>query len=268
MVPSPYLVAPGKKFKLTDCPTDDTGPFKDKADAKRPTADNLKKLVKLQDVLYAQAKHALLIVFQAMDGGGKDGAIEHVFAGVNPQGCSVASFKIPTPLESAHDFLWRIHAATPSRGMIGIFNRSHYESVLVERVKKIAPKEVWSKRYDHINNFEKLLSDEGTTILKFFLNISWEEQKRRMEKRLADPNKNWKFDPEDLKNRDRWNDYMAAYEDAIRKCSTKHAPWYVIPADHKWFRNWIISDILVRTLEKMNLKYPPPLKGAGEIRVK
>ena len=147
MVPSPYLVAPGKKFKLSDCPTDDTGPFKDKHDARRPTADNLKKLDQLQEVLYAQAKHALLIVFQAMDGGGKDGAISHVFRGVNPQGCSVASFKVPTPLESAHDFLWRIHAATPSRGMIGIFNRSHYESVLVERVKDLTPEKVWSKRY-------------------------------------------------------------------------------------------------------------------------
>lgn len=268
MVPSPYLVAPGKKFKLSECPTDDTGPFKDKHDAKRPTADNLKQLDKLQEVLYAQAKHALLIVFQAMDGGGKDGAIEHVFRGVNPQGCSVASFKVPTPLESAHDFLWRIHAATPSRGMIGIFNRSHYESVLVERVKDLTPEKVWSRRYDHVNNFEKMLADEGTTIIKFFLHISWDEQKARMEKRLADPTKNWKFSAADLKERKRWDAYMEAYQDALRKCSTEHAPWYVVPADHKWFRNWVVSDTIIRTLESLDLQFPPPLKDADKIKVK
>src|SRR6185437_6150436 len=268
MVNSPYLVEPGKKFKIADQKADDTGDFKDKKAAQLQEQKNLKQLITLQDKLYAQAQSSILIVLQAMDGGGKDGTISHVFSGVNPQGCNVTSFKTPSHLELSHDYLWRIHAATPAKGMIGIFNRSHYESVLVERVKKLVPQEVWSKRYDHINAFEKLLADEGTTILKFFLNISWEEQKRRMEKRLADPNKNWKFDPEDLKNRDRWNDYMDAYEDAIRKCSTKHAPWYVIPADHKWFRNWLVSDILVRTLDAMNLKYPPPLKGAEEIRVK
>lgn len=268
MVPSPYLVAPGKKFKLADCPTDDTGQFKDKADARRSTKENLKKLDKLQEVLYAQGKHALLVVFQAMDGGGKDGAISHVFAGVNPQGCTVASFKVPTPLEAAHDFLWRIHAAAPARGMIGIYNRSHYESVLVERVKDLTPEKVWSKRYDHINHFEKMLADEGTTIIKFFLHISWEEQKRRMEKRLADPTKNWKFSPADLKERKRWDDYMEAYQDALRKCSTDYAPWYVVPADHKWFRNWVVSDTIIRTLETLDLQYPPPLKDAEKIKVK
>ena len=268
MIDSPYLAEPGKKFRISDLKSDDTGDFKDKKAAKPEVEKNLKKLVSLQDKLYAQGTQSILIVFQAMDGGGKDGAISHVFSGVNPQGCFVTSFKQPSHEELIHDYLWRIHAATPSKGKIGIFNRSHYESVLVERVKKIAPEEVWSKRYDQINAFEKLLADEGTTILKFFLNISWEEQKARMEKRLADPSKNWKFDPEDLKNRDRWDDYMVAYEDAIRKCSTKHAPWYVVPADHKWFRNWLISDVLVRTLEKMDLKYPPPLKDAEDIHVK
>lgn len=268
MVPSPYLVAPGKKFKLADCPTDDSGRFKDKQEAKRPTEDNLKKLDKLQEVLYAQSKHALLVVFQAMDGGGKDGAIKHVFRGVNPQGCSVTSFKVPTPLESAHDFLWRIHNAAPARGMIGIFNRSHYESVLVERVKNLTPEKVWSKRYDHINHFEKMLTDEGTTIIKFFLHISWEEQKRRMEKRLADPTKNWKFSPTDLKERKRWDDYMDAYQDALRKCSTDYGPWYIVPADHKWFRNWVVSDTIIRTLESLDLQFPPPLKDADKIKVK
>ncbi len=268
MIESPYLAEPGRKFKLADHKADDTGKFKDKKDAQGDIDANLKKLIGLQDKLYASAKQAVLVVFQAMDGGGKDGAVDHVFGGVNPQGCVVTSFKVPTRLESAHDFLWRIHAAAPPRGLIGIFNRSHYESVLVERVKKLVPDEVWARRYDHINNFEKLLADEGTTIVKFFLNISWEEQKKRMEKRLADPRKNWKFDPEDLKTRERWPDYMAAYEDAVRKCSTPHAPWYVVPADHKWYRNWVISDILTRTLETMDLKYPPPLKDAGSIQVK
>ncbi|HET6246794.1 MAG TPA: polyphosphate kinase 2 family protein [Tepidisphaeraceae bacterium] len=268
MIDSPYLAEPGKKFKISQHKSDATGDFKHKKDAIPEIKKNLEKLIVLQDRLYAQASQSILIVFQAMDGGGKDGAISHVFSGVNPQGCTVTSFKQPTHIELAHDYLWRIHAATPGKGMIGIFNRSHYESVLVERVKKIAPKEVWSKRYDQINHFEKLLSDEGTTILKFFLNISWEEQKVRMEKRLADPKKNWKFDPEDLKSRQRWPDYMEAYQDAIGNCSTHHAPWYVVPSDHKWFRNWVISDLLVRTLAKMNPKYPPPLKDVEDITVK
>ncbi|HZL34663.1 MAG TPA: polyphosphate kinase 2 family protein [Tepidisphaeraceae bacterium] len=268
MIDSPYLIDPGKKFKLSDLKADDTGDFKHKKEALALEQKNLDKLAALQDKLYAQDKRGVLIVLQAMDGGGKDGTISHVFSGVNPQGCAVSSFKQPTKLELAHDYLWRIHLAAPPKGMIGIFNRSHYESVLVERVKKLVPEDVWSRRYEQINNFERLLADEGTLILKFFLNISWEEQKRRMEKRLADPRKNWKFDPEDLKNRERWTDYMAAYEDALRKCSTRQAPWYAVPADHKWFRNWVISDIIVRALEKLDLKYPPPLEGAADIRVK
>jgi PPK2 family polyphosphate:nucleotide phosphotransferase len=268
MIDSPYLIGPGKKVRLSEWPTDATGDFKNKADAKPELHKNLKKLAELQELLYASGKHAVLVVFQAMDGGGKDGAIEHVFSGVNPQGCVVTSFKVPTSEEQAHDFLWRIHKATPARGMIGIFNRSHYESVLVERVKKIVPRDVWSARYDSINAFEKLLVDEGTTILKFFLHISWEEQKRRMEARLLDPHKNWKFSPSDLKERRRWDDYMEAYEDALRKCSTKSAPWYIVPADHKWYRNWVVSDTIVRALKKLNLSHPPPLKDADKIRVR
>lgn len=268
MIDSPYLAEPGKKFKLADHKTDNTGDFKDKSAAEGDIQKNLKRLIALQDRLYASNTHAVLIVLQAMDGGGKDGTIDHVFSGVNPQGCTVTSFKVPSREEAQHDYLWRIHKAAPERGMIGIFNRSHYESVLVERVKNLVPHDVWSKRYDQINSFEGLLADEGTVILKFFLNISYEEQKRRMEKRLADPHKNWKFDAEDLKNRDRWDGYMEAYEDAVRKCSTRYAPWYVVPADHKWFRNWVVSDVLIRTLEKLDLKYPPPLKNADEIKVK
>ena len=268
MIDSPYLVKPGDKVKLPGHKADDTGSFKDKDSARDSTSKNLKKLSDLQDKLAAEAKQAVLIVLQAMDGGGKDGTVKKVFSGVNPQGCVVNSFKRPTPLELEHDFLWRIHAAAPPKGVIGIFNRSHYESVLVERVKDLVPEKVWSKRYDHINDFEKMLSDEGTTIIKFFLNISFEEQKRRMQARLKDPHKNWKFDPEDLKDRERWDHYMEAYEDALSRCSTKHAPWYIVPADHKWFRNWLVSDVIVHTLEALNPKYPPPLKGADEIKVK
>ncbi len=268
MIDSPYLVKHGKKIDLSDWPTDDVGSFADKADAKQPTKKNLKQLVKLQEKLYAGATHSLLIVFQAMDGGGKDGAISHVFSGVNPQGCSVTSFKEPSHLELAHDFLWRIHAATPAKGMIGIFNRSHYESVLVERVKSLVPEKLWRGRYEHINNFERNLADDSTVILKFFLHISYEEQKRRMEARLTDPKKNWKFSAADLKERKRWDYYMDAYQDALAKCSTRFAPWYIVPSDHKWFRNWVISDTIVRALRKLHLKFPPPLQDAGRITVK
>src|SRR3954469_23436825 len=193
MIDSPYLVKPGKKLHLSKLATDDTDPFNDKDEAQNAIDKNLDRLAEYQEVMYAQGEHALLVVFQAMDCGGKDGAIEHVFGGVNPQGCAVTSFKVPTALELRHDFLWRIHQACPAKGMIGIFNRSHYESVLVERVHKLVPGAVWKERYDHINAFEKLLADEGTTILKFFLHISKQEQKERLEDRLKDKSKNWKF---------------------------------------------------------------------------
>lgn len=265
---SPYLVHPGKKFRLKDIATDDNGRFKHKDDAAEEVAKNLRKLDELQEVMYADAEHALLVVFQAMDGGGKDGAIDHVFSGVNPQGCSVTSFKVPSSIEKSHDFLWRCHSAAPGRGMIGIFNRSHYEAVLVERVMKLAPEKVWSRRFDHINAFEKLLADEGTTILKFYLHISKEEQKERMEARLADPRKNWKFNTGDLKTRSQWDEYMEAYEDILNKCSTRAAPWYVVPSDKKWFRNWVISDTIVRTLKRMHMKYPVPEAGLDKVVVK
>lgn len=268
MIDSPYLVVPNKKLKLSKHQTDDTGHFRNKEDAVPAVRANLDKLDKLQELLYAEAKRSLLIVFQAMDAGGKDGAIEHVFSGLNPQGCSVTNFKVPSAEELAHDYLWRIHAAVPRKGMIGIFNRSHYESVLVERVKQLVPEKTWSRRYDHINAFEKLLADEGTVILKFFLHISPEEQKRRLQARLEDPQKNWKFNPGDLAERKRWDDYMEAYDDALEKCSTEHAPWYIVPADHKWFRNWVVSDVIVRTLESLHMKYPKPLEGIEKIVIK
>jgi PPK2 family polyphosphate:nucleotide phosphotransferase len=267
MTKSKYLVKPGKKVKLSKLDTSDKGKFKDKAEAQEASEKNLHKLKDLQDVLYAQAQHALLIVLQAMDAGGKDGTIDHVFSGVNPQGCQVTSFKAPTPLELSHDYLWRIHHAAPARGMIGIFNRSHYESVLVERVKDLVPKHVWQKRYDHINEFERLLADEGTVILKFFLHISEDEQKQRLEARLHDPAKNWKFDAKDLEERRHWDAYIEAYEDALEKCSTEYAPWYIVPADHKWYRNWVISDTIVRTLADLDMKYPPPQPGIEKLEV-
>ncbi|HEV2292919.1 MAG TPA: polyphosphate kinase 2 family protein [Tepidisphaeraceae bacterium] len=267
MTDSPYLVVPGEKFHLKDRPTHDTGPFADKKEAKSATEANLELLDELQERLYAQAKHALLVVLQAMDTGGKDGTIEHVLGAVNPQGCHVTSFRAPTSLELAHDYLWRIHQAVPPKGMIGIFNRSHYESVLVERVKNLVPRDVWSRRYKQINEFERLLSDEGVRIVKFFLHISKHEQKRRLEARLSNPQKHWKFNPNDLKERERWDDYQQAYEDALRECSTKHAPWYVVPADKKWFRNWVVSDVLVRTLKGLKMEYPPPPPGLDRITV-
>lgn len=257
MIDSPYLAKPGKKVKLKSIDTNDAGKFKSKEEAAAPTAKLLERLAELQERLYAGANKALLVIFQAMDCGGKDGSIEHVFSGVDPQGCSVSSFKVPTSLERAHDFLWRHHCACPPKGIIGIHNRSHYEAVLVERVHEIAPKAVWSKRYDRINSFEHNLVAEGTTVVKFFLHISREEQKERLEARLADPSKHWKFNVGDLAERKRWDDYQEAYEDAISNCSTDDAPWFVIPADKKWYRNYVLSKIMVDVLEGMDLKYPP-----------
>ncbi len=265
MISSPYLVCPGKKLDLSAIATDDTGGFEHKNDAEKGTEKHLKHLRNLQEVLYAQSKHALLVVFQAMDAGGKDGAIRSIFAGVNPQGCQVTSFKVPTPLESSHDFLWRIHSACPPRGMIGIFNRSHYESVLVERVKDFTPEKVWRKRYEHIAHFERMLADEGTTIVKFYLHISKDEQKSRLQDRLDEKDKNWKFNPADLRERARWDAYMAAFQEALAKTSTEATPWYAIPSDHKWYRNHAIADILTRTLEDLNMTYPPPADGLEQI---
>jgi PPK2 family polyphosphate:nucleotide phosphotransferase len=268
MVNSPYLVTPGKKFKLSKCDPGETGPYKDRDHARPDVEANLKALDKLQEVLYAQAKYAVLIVFQAMDAGGKDGAIEHIFSGINPQGCGVASFKAPSHLELAHDYLWRYHIACPQKGMIGIFNRSHYESVLVERVKGIAPKKVWNKRYEQINQFEAMLAAENTVVMKFYLNISKAEQAERLQARLDDKTKNWKFNPGDLEERKRWDDYMEAFDDALEKCSTKPAPWYVIPSNHKWFRNWAISDIIVREMKKLPLAFPKAIEGIEKYKIK
>ncbi len=231
-------------------------------------AHNLERLRDLQYLMYAEGKRALLIVLQAIDAGGKDGTIRHVMDGLNPQGCSVVSFKRPTPEELGHDFLWRVHRACPLKGDIAIFNRSHYEDVLAARIEKLVPEEVWKARYQQINDFERMLHENGTVVLKFFLHVSKAEQKRRFEERLADPQKQWKFSPADLETRKRWSDYRAAAEEALRRCSTRHAPWYVIPADHKWYRNLAVSHVIVRTLESLGMKFPKPTFDRKLIRIR
>jgi PPK2 family polyphosphate:nucleotide phosphotransferase len=247
----------GAAIRLADLdPTATPDAPGDKDATKAATAALAEQLGELQERLYAESKQALLVVLQAMDTGGKDGAVKHVFNGVNPLGVHVASFKAPTPVELAHDFLWRVHARTPAKGDIVIFNRSHYESVLVERVHELVPKKTWKARYAQINAFEKELVAEGTTIVKFFLHISKDEQRERLLARLDDSTKRWKFNADDIAERARWDDYMDAYEDAINKTSTKHAPWHVVPADKKWYRNYIVTKLLVETLEKMNPQFP------------
>ncbi len=216
----------------------------------------LDRLEKLQCRLYAEAKRALLVVLQARDAGGKDGTIKKVFGPLNPQGCVVTSFGVPTKLELAHDFLWRVHNAVPPRGAIGIFNRSHYEDVLVVRVKNLVPRSVWATRYQQINDFERMLARNDVVIAKFFLHISREEQRRRLLDRLKDPTENWKFRSGDLEDRALWPRFTSAYRDALARCSTRWAPWYVVPADKKSIRNYLVTEVLVRTLERMNPTYP------------
>ncbi|MBL8061655.1 MAG: polyphosphate kinase 2 family protein [Anaerolineales bacterium] len=254
-----YLVEPGKKFKLSERNPEDTGDFEGgKKEGLKAIVELNEKLQTLQELLYAEGRHKVLVVLQAMDTGGKDGVIRRVFDGVNPQGVKVAGFKVPTAEELAHDFLWRVHKVTPGNGEIVIFNRSHYEDVLVVRVHNYVPEAVWSKRYEQINEFEKILAENGTTILKFFLHISKDEQKERLQARLDDPTKHWKFSLGDLEERKLWDDYQAAYEEALKKTSTVHAPWYVVPANRKWYRDLVISRVLVETLEGMKMKYPEP----------
>ena len=218
----------------------------------------LDKLGELQKVFYADGRHALLIVLQGRDASGKDGVVRSVIGACNPMGVRVTSFKGPTPLELSHDYLWRIHQAVPEKGMMGIFNRSHYEDVLVVRVHSLVPEEVWSKRYEQINAFEQMLSENGTVILKFFLHVSRDEQKERLRERVEDETKNWKFNAKDLDERKRWDDYTAAYEDALSKCSTSWAPWYVVPSDSNKARNYLIAKRIVATLESLGLEYPKP----------
>ncbi|MGA7919365.1 MAG: polyphosphate kinase 2 family protein [Candidatus Acidiferrales bacterium] len=252
------LVRSGRKVKLSKFDPDNTLGWSKNHAMKVSLQKNLKKLDRLQYLLYADHKHALLLIFQGLDAAGKDGTIRHVMSGVNPQGCKVTSFKAPSPEEAAHDYLWRVHHAVPPLGDIGIFNRSHYEDVLVVRVHNLVPKKVWSERYGQINQFEQFLYDNNVTILKFFLHISKNEQEKRFMERIDDPDKRWKISEADFAERKFWDDYVAAYEDALTRCSTKLAPWFIIPANKKWFRNLAVSHIIAETMQAMNLKFPPP----------
>lgn len=264
-----YRVKPGSKVRLSRWDADDTGAFQgDKQAGEKKLTELNHQLDQLQDVLFAERKHKLLIVLQAMDTGGKDGVIRHVFENVDPLGVRVANFKTPTPEELAHDYLWRIHRQTPASGEIVVFNRSHYEDVLIVRVHNLVPPAVWRKRYEHINQFERMLCDEGTTILKFFLHISKAEQAKRLQARLDDPTKRWKFNPGDLKERQLWPAYMKAYEDVLSRTSTAWAPWYIIPANHKWYRNLVVATIIVDTLKGLKMRYPQPDFDPSMIQIK
>jgi PPK2 family polyphosphate:nucleotide phosphotransferase len=250
-----YRVEPGDTVDLTDIPTRDDGGL-DKDQGKSKLKELLGRLDELQEVLFAGRQRAVLVIFQAMDAGGKDSTIHKVLGPLNPQGVRVWNFKGPSEIELAHDYLWRIHQRVPARGYIGVFNRSHYEDVLIVRVKDLVPKETWSRRYDHINGFERMLHDEGVVVRKFYLHISSDYQKRRLQRRLDRPDKHWKFNPDDLAERRRWGAYRKAFEEAMTRCSTKHAPWYVIPAERRWFRNLLVASVLVETLESLDLRYP------------
>ena len=259
-----WSVKPGSKVDIATIDPADTSPLRggrEAADA--ALVGDVPALVEWQTRLWAEGRRSVLLVLQGTDASGKDGTIAHVFSGVNPQGTRVTSFKPPTAEELAHDFLWRVHRATPRAGEIGIFNRSHYEDVLVARVRKFVPKQVWKKRYDDITAFESLLTQGGMTLIKCCLLISKDEQRRRFQERLKDPQKRWKFQRGDIEDRALWKEYQAAYSEAIERTSTKSAPWYVIPSDHKWFRNWAVSRLLIETLTEMEPKYPDPPDLAG-----
>ncbi|MCD6576770.1 MAG: polyphosphate kinase 2 family protein [Anaerolineaceae bacterium] len=262
-----YQVKENKNISLNKYDPNDTKLWKsDKKGAKKAMKDLRKELIKLQQLLYAEHKHKILIVLQAMDSGGKDGTIRSIFKGVNPQGVHVASFKVPTPEEIGHDYLWRIHKQTPKNGEIVIFNRSHYEDVLVVRVHQLVSEKVWEKRYEHIRNFERTLTEEGTIILKFFLHISKDEQKKRFIERIENPEKQWKFKIKDIDERKLWDDYMQAYEDALVKTSTKYAPWYVIPANRNWYRDFVIIKIITETMNELKMSYPEPIENIKQYK--
>ena len=264
-----YLVKPETKVKLSKIDPSDTGDFKGGKEAALAEFEKLNgKLEALQELLFAEHKQKVLVILQAMDAGGKDGTISHVFEGVNPAGVRVASFKAPTAEELDHDFLWRIHKQVPGKGELVIFNRSHYEDVLVVRVHNYLPPEVWKKRFDQINEFERTLAENGTTILKFYLHIDLDEQKERLQARLDDPTKRWKFRLGDLEERKLWGNYMEAFEDVLSKTSTDYAPWYIVPANHKWYRDLVISSVLVDVLEGLKMKYPESEENLDGVVVK
>lgn len=259
---SPIVTRPGRGIELREIATDDDCGLGDKATARARLAEDLERLRKLQHLLYADNRHTLLVVLQAMDTAGKDGTIRNVMSGLNPVGCVVTSFKAPAGEEREHDFLWRVHKAVPRLGVIGVFNRSHYEDVLVARVHELVARKTWESRYRQINDFERMLTENGVAILKFFLHISKAEQARRLRARLEDESKNWKFSEVDLEERKLWKDYQQAYEDAINECSTDWAPWHIVPADRKWARDCIVARAMLDKLESLKLRYPKALSKA------
>jgi PPK2 family polyphosphate:nucleotide phosphotransferase len=261
------VVKPGSDARLHERSPDDKLGLGTKIDGRAQLGTLHPRLFELQARLWAEAQRGLLVVLQAIDAGGKDGTIRSVFSGVNPQGVRVVSFKVPAGRETIQDYLWRVHLQCPGHGEVGIFNRSHYEDVVAVRVHDIVPEERWRKRYHHIREFERILSDEGTRIVKILLHISRDEQRRRLQSRLDTPSKNWKFRTGDLEDRARWDDVMAAYEDAITETSTDYAPWYVVPGDRKWVRNVAVSSLLVEILEDMDPQYPPPEPGIESVKV-
>jgi PPK2 family polyphosphate:nucleotide phosphotransferase len=263
------IVEPGSKVRLRDVDPDFHGKHESQENATPEMKAHLRHMDELQYLMYAGREHSLLIVLQGLDAGGKDGVVRHVITGLNPAGCRVVGFKQPTPEELGHDFLWRVHPHVPEKGEVAIFNRSHYEDVLVVRVHNLVPKKVWSQRYDLINDFEKLIATQNnTTILKFFLYISPQEQLERFKDRLDDPDTQWKISESDYSERELWDGYVEAFEDALTKTSTAHAPWFVIPANHKWFRNLAISQIITQSLEDLNMKPPKPTVDIAKIRAK
>ena len=262
----PFVVKPGERIRLSGVEKDSnpefvpdyTAAYRKKGETKKPLKKLNKRMLKLQELLYAESEHALLIILQGMDTCGKDGTIRKVMAGINVQGCDVVNFKVPTADEISRDFLWRAHRAVPKKGKIGIFNRSHYEDVLVVRVHDLVNESVWKQRYQQINDFERMLVENGTVILKFFLHISKDEQKERLESRLNDPSKHWKITEADIRERAYWDNYMQAYETVLHKCSTDWAPWFIIPANKKWYRNLVITERIVETLDNLDMKFPKP----------
>jgi PPK2 family polyphosphate:nucleotide phosphotransferase len=264
---SPYLVKPHQKVRLSRIPADETGRYRNKEEAAADLEQHRQRLDELQELLTADCRHAVLIVLQGMDTAGKDGTIRHIFTGVNPQACNVTPFKVPTPLEKKHDFLWRAHRAVPELGTIGIFNRSHYEDVLVTRVHRLVSDKAVKARFQQIVDFERTLAENNVTILKFFLHISRQEQTRRLESRLVDPDKHWKISEADFAERRFWPDYTKAYENAIEQTSRRHAPWFIIPSNHKWYRNVAISEILIQSIGKLKMKYPEPTFDPSKIKL-
>ena len=261
------IVTPGEFISLDDYPPEYTGVYEKKGQTKKRLKKLHKQLLELQGLLYAESQHAVLIILQGMDTCGKDGTIRRVMEGVNVQGCDVVSFKVPTADELSRDFLWRAHKAVPPKGKIGIFNRSHYEDVLVVRVHNLVPEQVWMQRYQQINDFERMLVENGTVVLKFYLHISKDEQKERLESRIDDPTKHWKVEASDIRERAYWEDYMQAYEVMLEKCSTDWAPWHIIPGNKKWYRNLVITECIVEALKKLDMQYPEPAIDVTELTI-